>query len=171
MANETSKPVVAIETAMGTMKVELWPDRAPVTVGNFLQYADDKFFDGLIFHRVIKNFMIQGGGFAATMGQKSTRPPIQNEARTDTPNNRGTLAMARTSDVDSASSQFFINLVDNEFLNHRDSTPAGFGYAVFGAVIEGLDVLDKIAAVKTSKVGPHSDVPVTPVVIKSVRRA
>jgi peptidyl-prolyl cis-trans isomerase B (cyclophilin B) len=114
--------------------------------------------------------MIQGGGFTATMARKATRGPIKNEARKDVPNTRGTLAMARTSDLDSATSQFFVNLTDNDFLDHRDETAAGFGYAVFGVVTEGIETVDKIAGVKTGKVGPHADVPVTPVEIRSVRR-
>jgi cyclophilin family peptidyl-prolyl cis-trans isomerase len=164
------KPVVIIETSMGTIKAELWPDKAPKTVANFLQYVEAKFFDGTIFHRVIPRFMIQGGGFTADMGRKRTNAAIQNEARSDTPNKRGTLAMARTSDINSATSQFFINLVDNGFLNHKDKTPRGFGYCVFGKVTEGMDVVDKIAAVATGNRGPHQNVPTTPVVMKSVRK-
>jgi peptidyl-prolyl cis-trans isomerase B (cyclophilin B) len=165
-----AKPVLVIETSKGNMTVELWPDAAPETVKNFLQYADDKFYDGLIFHRVMGNFMIQGGGFSPDMRQKATRATIRNEAKASVPNNRGTLAMARTAVVDSASSQFFINLVDNGFLNHRNESPDGFGYCVFGKVTEGLDVLDAIAKVPTGNMGGHSDVPQTPVVIKSIRR-
>ncbi|MDA1043650.1 MAG: peptidylprolyl isomerase [Verrucomicrobia bacterium] len=164
-------PVVIIETSMGAIKAELWPDKAPITVNNFLAYTDKKFFDGTVFHRVIKGFMVQGGGFSADMQKKDTDTPIKNEARTDTPNNRGTLAMARTAVVDSATGQFFINLVDNSFLNHKNETAQGFGYCVFGMVIDGMDVVDKIAAVKTGQSGPYGDVPVDAVIITSITRA
>jgi peptidyl-prolyl cis-trans isomerase B (cyclophilin B) len=170
-AEPAKSVVVAIETSMGSIKAELWPDKASETVKNFLQYADDKFYDGLIFHRVIDGFMIQGGGFTADMQQKETRGPIKNEACSDVVNARGTLAMARTAVVDSATAQFFINLVDNAFLNHKDKTPRGYGYCVFGKVIEGMAVVDKIAKVKTEGRGPHQNVPSEPVVIKSIRRA
>ena len=164
--------VVAIETSLGMIKAELWPDKAPITVSNFLAYADAKFYEGLIFHRVIDGFMIQGGGFTPDMQQKRPRPPIKNEARTDVGNERGTLAMARTPIVDSASSQFFINLVNNgpRGLNHRDETDAGFGYCVFGKVTAGMDVVDKIGKVQTAPRGPYDDVPIEPVIIKSIRR-
>jgi formylglycine-generating enzyme required for sulfatase activity/cyclophilin family peptidyl-prolyl cis-trans isomerase len=165
-----ANPAVVIETSLGNMTLELWPDKAPATVKNFLQYADDKFYDGLIFHRVIKGFMIQGGGYSPDMQQKAARPAIRNEARKDTPNNRGTLAMARTMVVDSATSQFFINLTDNVFLNHQNETPAGFGYCVFGKVTEGMDVLEAIGGVATGLAGGQADVPQTAVVIKSVHR-
>jgi peptidyl-prolyl cis-trans isomerase B (cyclophilin B) len=170
VTNEAANPVVVIETSMGTIKAELWPDKAKETVANFLKYADGKFYDGLIFHRVIPGFMIQGGGFSSQMQEKATRGPVRNEARADTPNARGTLAMARTMNVDSATSQFFINLVDNGFLNHRDETPAGFGYCVFGKVTDGMDVVDKIAKVATGNVGPFENVPVEAVRINSIRR-
>ena len=163
-------PTVVIETSMGTIKVQLWPDKAKATVGNFLTYVDDKFYDGLIFHRVISGFMIQGGGFTEDMKQVAPRAPVKNEARKDVPNSRGTLAMARTMVVDSATSQFFINLVDNSSLNHRDKTPRGFGYCVFGKVTEGMDVVDKIAKVPTGTRGPHRDVPQQPVKIVGIRR-
>ncbi len=164
-------PVVEMETSMGTVVIELWEDRAPATVANFLRYVENDFFDGLVFHRVIPGFMIQGGGMDADLVQKSTYDPIVNEARADTPNNRGTIAMARTGVVDSATSQFFINLVDNDFLNHVDQTPRGFGYAVFGAVLEGMGVVDAIAAVETAPGrGGHQNVPVEPVTILSVIR-
>ena len=169
-APDAAKPVLVIETSKGNMTVELWPDAAPETVKNFLQYADDKFYDGLIFHRVMGNFMIQGGGFSPDMRQKATRAAIRNEAKASVPNNRGTLAMARTGVIDSATSQFFINLVDNGFLNHQNESPAGFGYCVFGKVTEGLDVLDAIAKVPTGNMGGHADVPQTPVVIKTIHR-
>ena len=164
-------PNVIIETNKGTITVELLADKAPISVENFLRYTDAGFFDGLIFHRVIPGFMVQGGGFDPDMVQKSGYDAIKNEARADTPNARGTLAMARTNVVDSATSQFFINLVDNNFLNHTDETSRGFGYAVFGEVTSGMDVVDTIAAVKTGRVRGFSDVPDEPVVITSVKRA
>jgi cyclophilin family peptidyl-prolyl cis-trans isomerase len=165
-----SRPVVVIETSMGKIKVELWDDSAPVTVKNFLGYVDDKHFDGLIFHRVMQGFMIQGGGFDQTMNEKKTREPIPNEATADKKNVRGTLAMARTQVVDSATSQFFINLVNNGMLNHTARTSRGFGYCAFGKVIEGMDVVDKIAAVSVGNAGGHQNVPSTPVIINSIRR-
>ncbi len=159
-------PVVIISTSMGDIEIELYPDKAPETVKNFLSYVNDRFYDGTIFHRVIPGFMIQGGGFTLDMKQKPTKAPIKNEANNGLKNDIGTIAMARTSVVDSATSQFFINLVDNNFLNHgaRD-----FGYAVFGKVIRGMDVVHKIAGVKTSNRGSFQDVPIEPVVIESVR--
>ena len=173
-AEETEKtvanPVVVMETSEGTIKIELWVDKAPVTAENFLKYVDEKFYDGTIFHRVIPGFMIQGGGFTPDMKQKETRPPIKNEAKADVKNNRGTIAMARTSDAHSATAQFFINLVDNDGLNHTGETPQGFGYAVFGKVVNGMDVVDKIARVKTGVSGDHRDVPLKPVVIVGVKR-
>lgn len=167
----TTACMVTIETSMGTIKAELWPDKAPATVSNFLAYVDEKFYDGLVFHRVINRFMIQGGGFSPDMRQKRTHPPVKNEARADVPNKRGTMAMARTPVVDSATSQFFINHADNAFLDHRGKSDTEFGYCVFGKVTEGLDVLDAIANVKTTVVAGQKDVPVEPVTIKSVRRA
>jgi cyclophilin family peptidyl-prolyl cis-trans isomerase len=163
-------PVVVMETNKGTIRIELWADKAPISVENFLRYTDNELYDGLIFHRVINGFMIQGGGFNADMVQLSTYEPIKNEAKSNVPNNRGTLSMARTNVVDSATSQFFINLVDNDFLNHTNDTPRGFGYAVFGEVIEGMEVVDEIASVVTGRSGPYSDVPTEPVVIVSARR-
>ena len=165
-----ANPVVVIKTSLGVVKVELWPDKAPITVKNFLAYTDEKFFDATIFHRVIPNFMIQGGGFTADMKQKKTHDPIKNEARADVGNARGTIAMARTGVVDSATAQFFINTVDNAFLNHRDETPQGFGYCVFGKVIEGMDVVDKIRNVPTGAANGMQDVPTKPVVIESITR-
>lgn len=163
---------VVIETSLGTIKAEIWADKAPVTAANFLKYTDEKFFDGLIFHRVIGGFMIQGGGFTPDMRQKrATSAAIKNEARSDVKNERGTFAMARTSVVDSATCQFFINLVDNGFLDHKAKTDAGFGYCVFGKVTEGMDVVDAIAKVATGSAMGHENVPKTPVVMKSVRRA
>ena len=166
-AVERRPAMVTIETSMGELVVELFDDRAPVTVENFLAYVDAGFFDGTIFHRVIPDFMIQGGGFTPEMTQKPTRAPIRNEADNGARNTRGTLAMARTGDIHSATSQFFINLADNAFLDHgrRD-----FGYAVFGRVTEGMDVLDRIAAVATATRRGHQNVPVEPVVIRAIRR-
>jgi cyclophilin family peptidyl-prolyl cis-trans isomerase len=169
-AAETA-PRILIETSQGTMVAELWPDKAPITVENFLAYVDAGFFDGTIFHRVIDGFMIQGGGFTPDMKQKKTKPPVKNEARADTPNERGTLAMARTSVVDSATAQFFINLKDNAFLNHRDKSDRGYGYAVFGKLVSGEDVLDRIGKVATTRKGHYADVPVETVLIKSIRKA
>jgi len=157
-----------IETTLGTISLELDDNKAPATVANFAKYAKDGHYDGTIFHRVIDGFMIQGGGFTKDMNQKSTREPIRNEAMNGLKNKRGTIAMARTMVVDSATSQFFINLVDNDFLDFRSPTPQGFGYAVFGAVTSGMDVVDAIAKVKTGSVGPHQNVPDTPIVIKKV---
>ena len=164
------KPLVIMETSQGSVKIELWPDKAPATVENFLRYTDDKFYDDTIFHRVIDGFMIQGGGFTSDMGQKETHDPVKNEARADVKNQRGTLAMARTSVVDSATAQFFINHKDNDFLNHRDKSSQGYGYAVFGKVVEGMDIVDKIAKTPTGNAGHFQDVPKTPVIIKSIRR-
>ena len=157
-----------IETSMGTITVTLDAEKAPETVANFVEYAREGFYDGTIFHRIIDGFMIQGGGFTKEMNQKETRAPIRNEAMNGLKNVRGTIAMARTMVVDSATSQFFINLVDNGFLDFTSPTPQGFGYAVFGAVIDGLDVVDAIAKVKTGFAGPHQNVPETPVVIRKV---
>ena len=163
-------PIVVMKTTAGTFKIELWVDKAPVTVRNFLSYVDEKFYDGTIFHRVIANFMIQAGGFTADMKRKKTHDPIKNEASAELKNQRGTISMARTSRINSATSQFFINVKDNNFLNHRDKTARGYGYAVFGKVIENMDVVDRIKAVKTTTRGQQKDVPVEPVIIKSVRR-
>lgn len=162
--------IVVIDTSMGKIEAELWPKKAPKTVANFLSYAEDKFFDGLIFHRVIDGFMIQGGGFEKSMRQKTPKAPIVNEARADTPNAKGTLAMARTMNVNSATAQFFVNLKDNAFLDHKNKTQRGYGYCVFGKVTSGMDVVDKIAKVRTKRFGQHEALPVTPVVINSIRR-
>ena len=159
---------VTIETSMGTITAELDDVKAPVTVKNFISYVTSGHYNGTIFHRVIDGFMIQGGGFTKDMVQKDTQAPIRNEAANGLKNARGTLAMARTMVVDSATSQFFINLVDNDFLNYRGPDPRMFGYAVFGKVTAGMDVVDKIAKVKTGFAGPHQDVPVEPVVITKV---
>jgi len=165
-APKGGRPVVQFETSMGVIKVELYPDKAPITVKNFLAYVREGYYDGLIFHRVIRDFMIQGGGFSKEMKEKGkTHPPIKNEADNGLKNDRGTLAMARTQVVDSASAQFFINTVNNDFLNHRAKTPQGYGYAVFGKVTDGMDVVDKIRAVPTASSGMHQDVPKEPVVI------
>ena len=169
VSEETKNPVAVIETSLGTIKVELWPEVAPKTVENFKAYADEEFYNGTIFHRVIPDFMIQGGGFTPDMNQKKTRQPIKNEARADTRNERGTIAMARTPAVDSATSQFFINVKYNDFLDHKGETAQEFGYCVFGKVIDGMDVVDKISGVKTRVVGRNQDVPAEPVVIKSIR--
>ena len=157
-----------IETSMGSITVELDDEKAPITVKNFLDYAASGHYDGTIFHRVIDKFMIQGGGFTKAMDQKPTKAPIKNEASNGLTNKRGTIAMARTMVVDSATSQFFINLVDNDFLNFRAPTPQYYGYAVFGKVTDGMDVVDRIAKVKTGFAGPHQNVPEEPVVIKKV---
>ena len=153
---------------MGTITLELDEAKAPATVANFAQYAKDGHYDGTIFHRVIDGFMIQGGGFTRDMNQKKTREPVRNEAMNGLKNKRGTIAMARTMVVDSATSQFFINLVDNDFLDFQSPTPQGFGYAVFGKVVSGMEVVDAIAKVKTGSAGPHQNVPETPVVIRKV---
>ena len=160
--------MIRFQTSLGDFTVELFTDQAPVTAENFLQYVDDGHFDGTIFHRVIPGFMIQGGGFTADMKQKPTRKPIENEATNGVRNLRGSLSMARTNDIHSASSQFFVNLVDNAFLDHQG--PRNFGYAVFGKVTEGLEVIDAIAAVRTGRKAGHDDVPVEPVVVTSARR-
>ena len=161
---------VAIETSKGKIVVELNEEKAPLTVKNFLSYVDEKFYDETIFHRVIDGFMIQGGGFTQTMTQKRTKAPVRNEAQNGLSNKRGTLAMARTSIVDSATSQFFINLVDNPYLDFRAANDREFGYCVFGRVVEGMDVVDAIAKVRTGDYLPHQNVPVEPVVIRSIRR-
>jgi peptidyl-prolyl cis-trans isomerase B (cyclophilin B) len=155
---------VVMETSLGTIKIELDGDKAPVTTANFLSYVDDKFYDGTIFHRVIPNFMVQGGGMQPGMAQKKTKPPIKNESGNGLLNKRGAIAMARTNDLNSATSQFFINVKDNDFLDDNK-------YCVFGKVTEGMDVVDKIKAVPTGRKGHHDDVPVKDVVIQSVRRA
>jgi cyclophilin family peptidyl-prolyl cis-trans isomerase len=162
--------LVAIDTSYGEIRLELDEQRAPLTVQNFLAYADKGHYDGTIFHRVIKDFMIQGGGMNADLTQKPTDPPIKNEAANGLKNLRGTIAMARTAMVDSATSQFFINLKDNAFLDHRDSSMQGYGYAVFGKVVTGMDVVDRIGTSKTGMRNRFSDVPVETVTIKSVRR-
>jgi cyclophilin family peptidyl-prolyl cis-trans isomerase len=165
---EGKNPMVLMSTSLGDVKIELDAEKAPVSVQNFLAYVNDKFYDGTVFHRVIPNFMIQGGGFDAAMQQKPTKAPIKNEAGNGLKNLTGTLAMARTNVVDSATAQFFINVKDNAFLDHKNETPAGFGYAVFGKVVDGMDVVRKIEQVQTANKGGHENVPVEPVVIKSM---
>lgn len=162
----SANPKVKLQTNHGDMLVELNAEKAPKTVENFITYVKDGFFDGTIFHRVINNFMIQGGGFEPGMKQKDTRDNVENEANNGLRNNRYTLAMARTSDPHSATAQFFINVADNDFLNHTAPTSNGWGYAVFGEVIEGTDVVDKIKTVKTGTKGFHQDVPVEDVIIE-----
>ncbi len=160
-------PRVQLKTSMGDITVVLYPDKAPKTVANFLQYVNDGFYTGTLFHRVIDGFMIQGGGFTADFTQKPTRAGIENEAGNGLKNTRGTLAMARTGDPHSATAQFFINVADNAFLDHTAPTPQGFGYCVFGEVVEGIEVVDKIRKVPTTSRGPFQDVPATPVVIEA----
>ncbi len=161
----SSNPKIKLETSKGTIVLELDAEKAPKSSENFVNYVNDGFYDGLIFHRVIPNFMIQGGGMNPDMSEKGNKTPIQNEANNGLKNDRGTIAMARTNDPHSATSQFFINLKDNDFLNHTSESPAGWGYAVFGKVVEGLDVVDDIATVKTGNHGHHGDVPLEPVTI------
>jgi len=163
---EGKNPMVLMSTSMGDIKIELYEDKAPVTVKNFLGYVNDKFYDGTIFHRVIPNFMIQGGGFDKDMKQKPTKAPIKNEAANGLKNDAGTVAMARTGDQDSATAQFFINVVNNDGLNRPK--PDGHGYAVFGKVVDGMDVVHKIEHVQTTTKGMYQDVPAEPVVIKSI---
>jgi peptidyl-prolyl cis-trans isomerase B (cyclophilin B) len=163
--------VVTLETSLGSISIELDTEKAPETCANFLAYVNDGHYDNTIFHRVIDNFMIQGGGFDPSMKQKSTRAPITNEADNGLANDRYTIAMARTSDPHSASAQFFINVADNDFLNHRSPTPDGWGYCVFGHVTAGQDVVDTIRQVATTSRGFHQDVPAEPVVIKSAKVA
>lgn len=158
-------PQVQLETNHGNIIIELNQDKAPNTVANFLSYVEDGFYDGTIFHRVIENFMIQGGGFDEDFQQKQTKAPIENEADNGLSNKRGALAMARTNDPHSASSQFFINTVDNDFLDFKGKAPSGWGYAVFGEVVEGMDVVDEIRKLKTTMRGPHQDVPAETVLI------
>ena len=159
---------VLMTTTVGPMTLELDADNAPKTVENFLSYVAGGFYDGTIFHRVIDNFMIQGGGFTTDMQQKATQAPIENEANNGLKNERGTIAMARTQDPHSATAQFFINVQDNDFLNHTGENMQGWGYAVFGKVTDGNDVLDKIRAVQTGSQAGHQDVPVEPIIIESV---
>jgi len=161
-----SSPHVKLQTSMGDIVLELNAEKAPKTVENFLSYVNEGFYDGTVFHRVIKNFMVQGGGFDSAMKQKQSHAPIDNEADNGLKNDKYTVAMARTSDPHSATAQFFINVADNDFLNHSAPTPNGWGYAVFGHVIQGTEVVDKIEAVKTGNKGFHQDVPTEPVIIE-----
>jgi peptidyl-prolyl cis-trans isomerase B (cyclophilin B) len=163
------KPLVELVTSKGTIELELYPDKAPVGVKNMLSYIEKRHYDGTVFHRVIPNFMIQGGGFNADMVEKPTESPIKNEAGNGLLNERGTLAYARRPIPDSATCQFFINLKHNVALDHRDDTGPGFGYAVFGKVVKGMEAVDAIAAVPTGSKGPHQNVPVDPVVIQTAR--
>lgn len=164
-------PVVVMSTSLGDFTIELFKTEAPVSVQNFLQYVNEGFYGGTVFHRVKKGFMIQGGGFTPSLQEKPTRPPILNEATNGLHNRRGTIAMARTRALRSATSQFYINVVDNVALDHTGESPADFGYAVFGRVLSGMDVVDRIVAVPTTSKGPMDDVPIDPVVIKSVKVA
>ena len=167
--NAAPAPKVKITTSLGDIVVELYPDKAPKTVSNFLYYVKSGFYNGTIFHRVINGFMIQGGGLTADMKEKpNKRKPIENEASNGLKNKAYTIAMARTNDPHSATSQFFINVADNAFLDYRSSTTAGYGYAVFGKVIKGQDVVDRIRQVSTGNVGMYQDVPNTPIVIRSI---
>ncbi len=166
---DSKNPVITMSTSKGNIRIELDPEKAPVTSQNFIDYVNDGHYDGLIFHRVIPGFMIQGGGMNVEMREKKTKAPIKNEAGNGLANKAGSIAMARTNVVDSATSQFFINVKDNEFLNHRSPAPAEFGYAVFGQVIEGMDVVRAIEKVKTGSSGHHDDVPVEAVVINSAK--
>lgn len=165
-----SNPQVVLNTSKGQIVLELYADKAPETVKNFLAYVDSKYYDGTIFHRVIPDFMIQGGGFTPDMKRKTTRSPIKNEADKGIKNDRGTIAMARTGDPHSATAQFFINSKNNDFLNHRSKTQQGWGYAAFGKVVEGMNTVDAISAVKTTSRGPYRDVPAEAVVIQSAKR-
>jgi cyclophilin family peptidyl-prolyl cis-trans isomerase len=169
-ADTSHNDIVVVETSLGTIEIELNTEKAPISSKNFLKYVDEGAYNDTIFHRVIKGFMIQGGGFTADMKQKPTHAPIENEAANGLKNLRGTLAMARTSDPGSATAQFFINDVDNGFLDFKSATPSGYGYAVFAKVTSGMDVVDKIRNVATTTKGMFENVPTTPVVIKSAKR-
>jgi cyclophilin family peptidyl-prolyl cis-trans isomerase len=164
--SENQNPRVRMETSKGTIEIELFADKAPKTVENFVQYVKDGQYNGTIFHRVIPGFMIQGGGFTADMSEKATRPPIRNEANNGQSNELGTIAMARTPDPHSASAQFFINVKDNDFLDFKNETTNGWGYCVFGKVIEGMDVVNSIVGVPTGNHGMHQDVPLDPIIIE-----
>jgi peptidyl-prolyl cis-trans isomerase A (cyclophilin A) len=159
--------MIRFETTLGDFTVEFYEKEAPLSVANFLRYVDDGFFDSTIFHRIVPGFVIQGGGFTEDMNQKKTHPTVKNEADNGLKNSRGSLSMARTNDINSATSQFFVNLKDNDFLDH---SRGNFGYAVFARVTQGMDVIDKIAAVETARKRGFDDVPVEPVIMKSVRR-
>jgi peptidyl-prolyl cis-trans isomerase B (cyclophilin B) len=161
-------PVAVISTTMGDITVELFKDKAPVSVANFLQYVADGFYTGTVFHRVERGFVVQGGGYTPELVRKNTRPPIQNEATNGLRNTRGTLAMARTQSLRSATSEFYFNLATNSVLDHRGYTPSEFGYAVFGRVLSGMDVVDRIGSVDVRRAGDHDSVPVEPIVINSI---
>jgi cyclophilin family peptidyl-prolyl cis-trans isomerase len=166
-----SAPVVIIQTNLGAIEIELYPDKAPATVDNFLEYVDDEFYDGTVFHRIIEDFMIQGGGYDTDENKKPTREPVKNEADNGLNNATGTVAMARTSVPDSATSQFFINVADNEFLDFKSATPTGYGYAVFGKVVSGIDVVEKIeTAPIVDGQGPFKQSPKETVIIETIRR-
>ena len=167
-AEGDSAPRVVMETSKGAFVIELDPEAAPISTENFLGYVEAGYYEGTIFHRVIDGFMIQGGGFTPDMVQKETRGTIQNEADNGIQNKRGTVAMARRPDPHSATAQFFVNTVDNAFLDHRDKSPQGWGYAVFGKVVDGMDVIDSIGKVETGRQGPMGDVPTEPIVIQKV---
>lgn len=167
---QEGNPKVLIKTTKGDITVEFYPDKAPLSVQNFLSYVDEKFYDGTIFHRVIKGFMIQAGGFSANLVEKPGKPPIKNEAGNGLKNKRGTIALGRTPEVHSATCHFYINHVDNPGLDHRNNTPEGFGYAVFGKVIKGMNVVDAIANAKTMVKGNDADVPRETITIISIRR-
>ena len=165
-------PNVVIETDQGNIEIELDEAKAPKSVANFLQYVDSKHYDGTIFHRVIKSFMVQGGGYDEKYEKRPTKEPVQNEADNGLKNSRGTVAMARTSDPHSATAQFFVNVVDNDFLDHKEKSGSGWGYTVFGKVVNGMDVVDKMVDVDTGAAGPfQKDCPKTAIVIKSAKRA
>lgn len=165
---QTSNPIATLHTTMGEIQLELFADKAPISTENFINYSKSGFYNGTIFHRVISNFMIQGGGFTADMKQRPTAAPIANEADNGLSNTRGTVAMARTNDPQSATAQFFINVQSNENLDYKAKDVSGWGYAVFGKVISGMDVVDEIRLVETSTVPPYSNVPVVPVIIERV---
>jgi len=167
-SSEIKNTMITLKTNMGEIQLELDAENAPLSTANFIQYAKDGHYDGVIFHRVIPNFMIQGGGFDAAMQQKPTRAPVVNEANNGLKNDKYTVAMARTQDPHSASAQFFINTKDNDFLNFKSETPSGWGYAVFGKVTAGNEIVDAIEQVETAQVGPHGDVPRESVIIESV---
>ena len=169
MAEQAKNPIVTMATSMGSVRIELDAEKAPITTKNFLEYVSEGHFDRMIFHRVIPGFMIQGGGFDANMKQKGAKAPIKNEAGNGLKNVTGSIAMARTNDVNSATAQFFINVKDNDFLNHKSPSPDGFVYAVFGRVVEGMEVVHSIEKVRTGNRGAHQDVPVEAVVINSIK--
>ena len=167
-AEMATNTIINVKTSLGDIKLELFNDKAPITAENFKKYIESGYFANSIFHRVIKDFMVQGGGFTMEMEEKETMSPIKNEANNMVSNERGTIAMARTNDPHSASAQFFINLKDNVFLDFKSETTQGWGYCVFGKVIEGMEVIDKIATVDTGSYGPHQDVPKDPIMIKEI---